>query len=441
MFKAHLNADGQASARFVDSGVCFASTMTTFDSLLKERYESDFPEILMYPENPLLAKLQKLGDTEMVGSDMPVPLFTGLPQGLSGSFTKAQNKAATASGSTRSDKWVITAGDYFGVIQLGDKVMKSSRTNRGAFLANKTVEIDGLFEQAAEILSVYLWGNGGQSLGRRLSLAGNNLTLVNAIDAQNFEVGMDLRASANDGATSTDTLRAGNEATLTAVNRATGVITATDWADITAFADGDYLFRDGDFFGDQGVIVMKGVEAFITETDTPPALWGVTSATRQTDPQRYAGCRVDPAELAGKTIDERIKILISRMTGRFKAKAPTAGWLNPEDFQVLETLMAAKGVRALEDDSTQFGYAKISIATSGGMIPIFTDRHCRKGHFFAMRMEDWGISSIEELTHFQNEDGMQILRKDASTNYEARLLSYPLLFNRAPKNSGRCALT
>jgi hypothetical protein len=30
-----------------------------------------------------------------------------------------------------------------------------------------------------------------------------------------------------------------------------------------------------------------------------------------------------------------------------------------------------------------------------------------------------------------------ILRKSSSTNYEYRLLSYPLIANRAPKNSGR----
>lgn len=443
MFKAHINEAGIASTRFADPCICHGSTMSTFDSLLKERYEPGIVEKLMYPENVLLAKLQKLGDTEMVGSDMPVPIFATLPQGLSGGFATAQAKAATTGGNSTSIKWQIAAGDYFGVVHIGDKVLKSSRTNRGAFLANKEIEIDGLFEQAAEILSVYLWGNGGQAIGRRqiINGAGTVITLASAIDAQNFEVGMDLRASANDGATATDSLRAGNPATVSGINRATGEVTAADWADITAFADGDYLFRDGDFFGDQGVIIMKGVTAFLTETDTPPALWGVTAATRATDPQRFAGCRIPNAEIAGKTIDERIKILLSRMTGRYKAKAPTSGWLNPEDFQVLETLMAAKGIRALEDDSTQFGFAKISIATSTGMLPIFTDRHCPKGHFFAMRMEDWGISSIDELTHFENEDGLQILRRATSTDYEARLLSYPLLFNRAPKNSGRCQLT
>lgn len=418
------------------------STISTFDALMKERYmDSSIVEKLVYPENPLLAKLQKSGDSEMVGDVMPVPFFTALPQGVGATFTTAQTKATTATGAnTTSLKWQIQAGDYYGVVLIGDKVIEASRNNKGAFLANKEQEIDGLFEQAGENLSIYLWGNGGQALGRRASLAGNDVTLVEAMDAQNFEVGMDLRASPDDGSDSTHALRAGNVATLSGINRATGKLTATDWADITAFADNDYLFRDGDFFGDTGTVVIKGIQAFLTATDIPPALWGVTAAQRLADPQRTAGCRVDPALVAGKTYEERIKILLAQMTGRFKAKAPTAGWMNPEDFQVLETLMTARGVRPLEDKETHFGFMKIDIATGAGMLPIFCDRHCPKGTFFALRMADWGISSMGELLHFQGKDGLEILRRYNSTDYEARLISYPLLYNRAPKNSGRVSL-
>lgn len=442
MFKARLNESGVAEARYIDPSVCFGSTINQFDALMKERYmDSSIVEKLVYPENPLLAKLQKSGDSEMIGDVMPVPFFTALPQGVGGTFATAQTKAGTATGAnTASLKWVIQAGDYYGIVLLGDKVIEASRTNKGAFLANKETEIDGLFEQAGESLSIYLWGNGGQAIGQRSSLATNDLTLMQPMDAQNFEVGMDLRASVNDGATTTDTQRAGNPATVSGINRATGVVTATDWADITSFADGDYLFRDGDFFGDQAVTVIKGVQAFITATDTPAALWGVTQAQRVADPQRTAGCRVNPATLAGKTTEERIKILLAQMTGRFKSKAPTAGWMNPEDFQVLETLMTARGVRALEDKDTHFGFMKIDIATGAGMLPIFCDRHCPKGTFFALRMADWGISTMGELLHFQGKDGLEILRRATSTDYEARLISYPLLYNRAPKNSGRVSL-
>ena len=72
------------------------STLTTFDALMKERYmDSSIVEKLVYPEKPLLAKLQNSGDTEMVGDVMPVPIFTTLPQGLSGGFALLPHKADT----------------------------------------------------------------------------------------------------------------------------------------------------------------------------------------------------------------------------------------------------------------------------------------------------------------------------------------------------------
>lgn len=414
------------------------STLTTFDALLKERYVNDVVEKLTYPDNVLLGMLEKRGDTGMVGDTMPVPIITGLPQGISGVFANSQ----TAKSNIVASKWAITAGDYYASIDIGDKVLMASRTNQGAFLENKVVEIDGLYEQAGENLSVYAWGNGGQALGRIATLSTNDITLVNPIDAQNFEVGMSVVASANDGSTTTDQLRdSGDQTTVANINRSTGALTLTSAAAISGLAVGDYLFRFGDFFGDQAVVIIKGVQAFITPNDTPGTLWGVTNTTRATDVQRYSGCRIQTSDLAGKSYEERIKILFAQMLGRFKAKAPTAGFMNPEDFQVLETLMSARGIRPLEDDSTQFGYTKIDVMTTAGRVPIYCDRHCPVGNFFAFRMENWWISSMGELLHPQSGDGLSMLRKTTSTDYEFRLIGYPLLACNAPKNNGRVSLT
>jgi hypothetical protein len=417
------------------------SSLTTFAALMKEKYEdSDVVEELVFPQNVLLGMLEKRGDEGMVGNVMPVPYFTANPQGVGGVFSTTQTVAGTTAGNTVSHQLNIEAGEYYGDVEIGDKVLKMSRTNRGAFLSNKEVEIDGLWETAGESLNLYAWSNGGCALGQIKAIVGNKLYLVNASDAANFEVGMLLVASANDGSDASHSLRTGSDA-VDGINRAEGYVDMDNVADITSLAVGDYLFRSGDFFGDTGVVVLKGVQAFITATDSPAALWGVTANTRAADPQRHAGYRVYADELIGKNIEERIRILCAQGTSRFKARPFTAGFLHPEDFVVLETLMAAKGIRALEDEKTQFGYMKIDVITGSGRIPIYCDRHCPRGHFFGLRMEDWWISSVGELFHPQEEDGLVILRKATSTNYEYRLLSYPLVACRAMKNSGRVALS
>lgn len=414
------------------------STLTTFDALIKERYEdSSIVEQLIYPENVLLGMLRKNGDTDMVGDVMPVPIMYGNPQGVGGSFTTAQ----TNNSATKNAKFNIEAGDYFGTVRIGEKVLMATRTNQGAFLENKRVEIDGLWETAGENLSMYTWGNGGNALGRIGSLNSTTITLENTADIANFEIDMYVVASDADGSGTSDALRdTADQTIITGVNRNTGVLTLTT-GDISGMTAGDYLFRESDFFGDTGTVIIKGVQCFVAATDAPAALWGISAATRATDPQRFAGCRVPSSELAGKTYEERIKTLISRMKGRYKAKMPTAGFMHPEDFDVLQTLMAARGQRDLNKNDTQFGYASISIAVAGGNLPIYCDRHCPKGTFFAFRMEDFWISSMGELLYPQSGDSLQILRVYNSTDYEYRLISHPLLANRAPKNSGRVPLT
>ena len=436
--RQHIDCLGSVAATLVDPNVCFGSTLSTFDALLKERYiDSDKVEELVYPENVLLGNLEKKGDTGMVGDQMPVPIITSNPQGAAITTAVAQTSATNIA----ANKFVIQAGDYAGSVSIGDKVLMASRTNAGAFLEDKVTEIDGLYETVGENLSIYLWGNGGQALGAVASIGpgANDITLVNPMDAQNFEVGMSARTSAGDGSDAGHTLLTGTT-TVAGVNRATGVITFTDRSQYSSLAVGNYVFRTGDFGGNSGNIVIKGVQAFITPTDVPMALWGISAATRLTDPQRYAGCRVDPTLLGGKSYEERVKILFAQMTSRFKAKAPDAVYMNPEDFQILETLMAARGVRVLEDTSTKFGYMSIDVMTGSGRVKIYCDRHCPFGTAFGFRMQNHWISSMGELVHVLNGDGLQMLRASTTNDYEFRLVSYPLYANNCPRNHGRVLL-
>lgn len=414
------------------------STLTTYDGLMKERYiDPDRVEKLLYGEQVLLGLLEKRGDTGMSGDQMPVPIIYGNPQGLSGGFSTAQTNATNLKA---DKKFNIVAGDYYGAVHIGDKVLKASRTNVGAFLSNKMQETDGLYEQAGENLSIYLHGNGGGAIGRRASISTNTITLETPADAANFEIDMVVVASDNDGSDAAHALRTGST-TVTAVNVSAGTVTVASAAAITSFANNDYLFRQGDFFGTTGTIVLKGWQCFITPTDTPMDLWGISSAVRASHPSRFAGCRIPSATLSNKTIEERMRLLGSYMTGRFKAKRPTAGFLHPEDFQQLETIMMSRGIRPAEDQNTKFGYIKIDASIGGGVVPIYQDRHMPKGHFLAARMENWWISSMGELIHPQNEDGLEMLRRASSTDYEFRLISYPLLACNAPLNTGRCSLT
>lgn len=412
------------------------SDLDTFAGLMKEKYEdADVRDGLIYPENPLLQELQDVGSEGMVGSQVVIPIIYANPQGLGGIFTTAQTNASNL----KTSKWQIEAGDYYGVVDIGDKVIEASRNNNGASLDNKEAEIDGLWESAGATMEAYAWGNGGYSIGRIGSIDGNTVTLAEPSQIINFFIGQELVCSGDgDGSETTHTLRTGSS-TIEAVDYATGKFTWTA-SDISGEAVGDYLFRESDFFGNVGTVILKGVQCFVTDSAAPPALWGITAATRALDPIRFGGCRLAADVVSGLDIEDRIKTLISYMVSRYGAKMPDRGWLNPEDWQTLETVLENRGVRPLQDSGAKFGFEYLEVATPFGRLKLRGARGCPKGNFMAMRKKDWKLHSMGGLFHPQEKDGNVILRKASSTDYEYRLISYPALSCSQPRNQGRVAL-
>lgn len=406
-----------------------ASTITTFAALLKTRYTQDKVENLTMAERPLLARLQK--SSEFSGDGMVVPLIDVNPQGVAAqNLSTAQSNATSLS----SKKFTITLGDYFGSVVIGGKVMALSRNNLGAFLENKLAETDGLYEQIADNLHIHCWGNGGGAIGKRASAATNVITLSDKSSVFAFEVGMTVVASGDgDGSAGTENLRAGST-TVASVQPDAGTVTLTNAASITSFADGDFLFRAGDFFGSVGAGIIKGVQAYITATNSPGVLFGMT---RTSNPTRLAGCRVLSTDLTGLNIEQRIKTLGAFMGGRYKAKIGTDGYLNPEDWQTLEIALNSRGIRSLDDDRTSFGFRVLEVVMGGQNVRIYADRACPKGSFFVLRNENWKLWSAMDLIHPVQADGLTLLRQGTSNDYEYRLESWPQLACNAPLYNGR----
>lgn len=406
-------------------------SLTTYDALLKRRYTSQKVANLTEAERPLLARLKK--DPSFSGSAMSVPLIHANPQGLaSQSLLIAQG----SSSNLKSKNFLITVGDYFGTVDISAKVMVASRDNPGAFLSSKTAETDGLYEQISDQLHILAWGNGGGAIGRRASVSGQVITLSDPTTIFAFEEGMTIAASGDgDGSAGTEALRAGT-GVVTVVDRVNGKVTYT--GTITTFTDLDYIFRYGDFLGNTGAGLMVGVQNYVYSTDTAvPNLFGMV---RTSDPTRLAGCRIATADLTGRNIEERVKLLGSRMTGRYKAKMFTDGFMNPEDWQTLEIQLNARGIRSTEDDKTQFGFNVLKVGTGGAMVTIYADRACPKGTFFGLRMDNWTLYSMLDLIHPVDGDGLKMLRKSATNDFEFRLESFPQLACNAPLYQGRVPL-
>lgn len=410
-----------------------ASTLTTYDFALKEWLTDDRVENLVFQDRPFLGNVKK--ETEFQGSGHPVPVIYRAPQGIAVSLSDAQTYTSNVAGA----QFLVTAGDLSGTVDIGDKVIRASRSNAGAFLQNKKAEVEGLHGMMADALAISLVGNGGGSVGRRGSLSSNTITLLDKSDVHKFHVGMPLKASANDGSDTSHALRAGTVATVTAIDLAAGTVTVDNAANITSFADNDYLFRAGTFYGDQNKFVMWGVQAYVVASGTTP--WTMYSQARgATDRTRLGGFAMASTDLTGKGIEERIQILGSRMSGRGMAPAPDSYYLNPEDWQNLAISLQSRGTRALSDDSTSFGYKYLSVIAGAKEAKVFADRFFPAGHVFGLKTDSFTLYSLDDLIGKVNGDGLEMLRKSTTNDYEYRLVSYPGLGCNAPGWNGRAPL-
>lgn len=412
-----------------------ASTVTTFDFALKEWFNGERVENLIFADRPLLGRLKK--ETEFQGSGHPVPVISGVPQGVAVSLTDAQSNATNITGV----QFMVTAGDVSASVEIGDKVMKASRANPGAFLQNKKTEIEGLHGLVSDILAIAMAGNGGQSIGVIGSggWSSTTCTLEDPADVHKFHVGQVLVASANDGSSTSHTLLgSGATATVTATDPAAGTITVDSVPG--SWVAGSYLFRRGMFFGNTTKFVSHGIASYVSNAAAPPALYSVSAADRLAYRQLLAGMSVPSADLTGKGIEERIQILGSRLTGRGKAPGADAYYMNPEDWQSLAIALQSRGQRALTDESTRFGYKYLEVIAGAKEAKVFADRYFPVGTVFGLREGTFTLYSLEELIHVLKGDGLDMLRKSGANDYEYRLVSYPGLGCNMPGHSGRAPL-
>jgi hypothetical protein len=406
-----------------------ASTDVTFSFALKERYTDRKVEDLTLADRPLMAMMAK--DEELMGSVTPVPLIYSRPQGLAAiSVARAQLSETNVVGA----KFNVESGDYHASVYIGDKVMEQSRANPGAFLTDKTAEIDGLYEEVADTMAFTMYGNGGNALGQVTgALVGQTATITPASAVMLFSVGMSIERNVNDG-TNVATAPIATTYVVSAVNPEAGTVT---FVDATGIADTNYLFRKGDFTGNTGIQIFPGLQQFIWVDSAPPVLYGMT---RTADPIKLAGCRIAAADVAGMGIQERLQRMGSYMVGRYKGKGIDSVFLHPEDWQNLSTGLQSQGWRTLTDDTTRFGFTAITGVIGGKTVKIYSDRFCPLGTAFLLRMNTWKLHSMGKLIHPLEKDGLTILRGADNNNYEYRLVSYPAMSTNAPGWNGRVSV-
>lgn len=316
--------------------------------------------------------------------------------------------------------FVLTRNSDYSLASISNEVLEASKGNANAFMEAATTEIDGAIQSATRSLAVAIYGTGSGTIGQvaNSSFATPVLTLVEAADVTNFEVGMKLAVSATNGGGS---VRAGT-LTVVGVDRDAGTVTMSGnlSAGIAAIAQNDFISVQGDYDAK-----VKGLRAWLP--DSAPTSSPFFGVDRTADVTRLGGIRFDGSAMP---IEEALISAASRVAR--EGGKPDHCFMNYEQYADLEKALGSK-VQYIDLKATaEIAFRGIVINGPRGPIKCIPDQNCPAGRAFMLDLKVWKLYSLGKAPKILDADGMKMLRESSADAVEVRVGYYAQLGSRAP---------
>ena len=400
-----------------------ALNMTNFAAALKQHYTSQRIENMVYKDNPFLAMVSKY--ESFGGENLKLPIKYGIPQGRSATFSDAlANKT-----NSQLKAFLLTRKSNYSLADIDNETLEASKGNANAFIEAATTEIDGAIESATRSLAISLFGDGGGSIGQiDTTVAGTTLTLNQADDITNFEVGMqiDFYTAATGG-----TVRSGGPLTIDAVNRDAGSMTVSaNLNTITGLTALDFIVPEGDYD-----LMLSGLEAWVPST-APSSTDSFFGVNRSADATRLGGIRFDGASLP---LEEALIGAASRAAR--EGGKPDVCFMNYSNFADLEKALGSKVSYVNIKVKPEIGFRGIEINGPRGVIKVIPDQNCPKDVAFMLDMSMWKLYSLGKAPKILDPDGLRFLRVSTADSVEVRVGYYAQLGCRGPGYNVRIALS
>lgn len=392
--------------------------LPAMNAALKELYDGQVVENLVYTDNPLLAMLRK--KTDFGGKYKPIPIITGVSQGRSATFANAQgNQTATS-----IQSFLLTRKKDYSIATIDNETMLASRTDKMAFLEGAKLVINGAIRSATNSLASALFRAGTGSIGQVGSIAAGLITLANPADIVQFETNMTLQANATDGGTPRAAL-----GYVISVNRQAGTLYVSAAGlggaagSPAAWAANDYLLVQGDVNAK-----VSGLAAWLPFTKPIPgggdSFYGVD---RSSDPTRLAGVSYDGS---AQSIEEAL-IDASNLVAREGGKPDTA-IVTFASYSALEKALGSK-VQYIDVKTGEIGFRGIMVNGANTMIKVFPDRNQVGQVCHLLQMDTWTLESLGDAPQIlRYGDGLEMLRVSNADAGELRTGYYANLACNAP---------
>lgn len=398
---------------------------TEFTAMLKENFTKDAIKDLARRKDRFRTMIQK--NTKVGGEDYKVPVINAYSARRSCDFVTAQT---TIADNTGYQAFKMTLAQDYAVASWTGKVLKQTEGDENAFARVMKSEMDRAIRAAYRSQAIKLFRTGTGSvatINSGATVASLTITLANVADAQNFEVGEQVGASATDGGA----LRGSpSYVTISAIDRSLGSLSTTgsNWsAQIASLAVGDTLFKRGDAQNNGTKVAIEGWLSF-----GPAASTALSSAfynvTRSTDQSRLA-CLFKDNTTDQKPIDEFLVDCVSEILAN--GSDPDFAFLNPRKYRVLINRAQTKLVRS-DNKKAQVGFGAVELLCDDGVLPVYSDVNCPEPNVMMGQMDTWELVSPGESIGILEDDKQEILRVYNADSYEVRIGGYPQLANHAP---------
>lgn len=326
------------------------------------------------------------------------PMLYAPMTGRSNSFTHAKGNRNPSKGK----QFEVSRKHDYAVGAIDTETYLASQGNAGAFMEAMKTEGDSALLALNRSLGIRMFGNGSGKIGTvDTPTASTTLTLENADDITNFEVGMELVFAADEASALRDS---GESLTVSAIDRDAGTMTVSaNVSTISGITDGDAIFVEGDYDSASDRNLVQGLAAWIPTTapTSGDSVFG-SDADRSADVSRLAGVRYSSTSNPGLSTEEAISLLASRIHRNGGWIADTA-YMGTDRFR--EFLIGVSGrtemikdVQKLKNSDgkivAEVGYNGARVHAGPATIDVFSDANCPEDKIYVLTNDVWEFRSM-----------------------------------------------
>lgn len=381
-----------------------ASDLSTADAAMKEFYEPALQEELPQ-DNVLLSEIATTSDN-VEGRRVVLSLHTLRNSGIG---ARALNGNLPTAGQQGYVEERVTTKRNYGTIQIDGELIRSAKSDRGAFIRAVDNESSGVVDDLKRDYNRQLWGTSDGVIAQCGVTTAAQLVVLAAATPQSaanfFDIGMVV-----DIGTAGSSASIVSAATITAVDTTAGAVTITIDSAVTTTA-AHFVTRSGSGGSAGSQKEITGLQSIVDSTGT---LFNVNPSTSPSWKSYEDATGGNPTEIKFQKGIHSIR----KFSGKDIELILTTDGVYRGYYAQLQSRQRIVNTKTLDG-----GFEALTVAGGRGSVPITWDRDCPDGQAFGLNkkyLKHYTKSGWE----FMKEDGAVLSRVAGKDAYGATLFIY-----------------